>query len=117
MELSLLILISSLWFYALMTGLSASVMRSSTMFTFIIVGDKLLNRKVSIYNTLAVSAIVLLIINPYMIYQVGFQLSFSRYIKDLDVKFTNSFISITPLLKKYGRLLVFRLLHKLLRFP
>ena len=59
-----------------MTGLSASVMRSSTMFTFIIIGDKLLNRKVSIYNTLAVSAIVLLIIDPYMIYQVGFQLSY-----------------------------------------
>lgn len=72
-----LILIASLWFYALMTGLSASVLRSSTMFTFIIVGDKLLKRKVSIYNTLAVSAIVLLLINPYMIYQVGFQLSYA----------------------------------------
>ena len=72
-----ILLISSRWFSALMTGLSASVMRSSTMFTFIIVGDKLLNRKVSIYNTLAVSAIVLLIINPYMIYQVGFQLSYA----------------------------------------
>lgn len=72
-----ILLISSLWFYALMTGLSASVMRSSTMFTFIIIGDKLLNRKVSIYNTLAVSAIVLLIINPYMIYEVGFQLSYA----------------------------------------
>ncbi|MEN8929533.1 MAG: ComEC/Rec2 family competence protein [Flavobacteriales bacterium] len=72
-----IILISVLWFYALMTGLSASVMRSSTMFTFIIVGDKLLGRKVSIYNTLAVSALVLLIIDPYMIYQVGFQLSYA----------------------------------------
>lgn len=71
------LLIASLWFYALMTGLSASVMRSSTMFTFIIVGDKLLKRKVSIYNTLAVSAIVLLIIDPYMVYQVGFQLSYA----------------------------------------
>jgi competence protein ComEC len=71
------LLISSLWFYALMTGLSASVMRSSTMFTFIIIGDKLLSRKVSIYNTLAVSAVVLLIIDPYMIYQVGFQLSYA----------------------------------------
>lgn len=72
-----ILLITILWFYALMTGLSASVMRSSTMFTFIIIGDKLLNRKVSIYNTLAVSAIILLIIDPYMIYQVGFQLSYA----------------------------------------
>ncbi|MGB1039940.1 MAG: ComEC/Rec2 family competence protein [Flavobacteriales bacterium] len=75
-----LILISFLWFYALMTGLSASVMRASTMFSFIIIGDKLLNRSTSIYNTLAISAIILLVINPFMIYQVGFQLSYAAVI-------------------------------------
>jgi competence protein ComEC len=34
-----LIIISALWFYALMTGLSASVMRASTMFSFILIGN------------------------------------------------------------------------------
>ncbi|MDG1175026.1 MAG: ComEC/Rec2 family competence protein [Flavobacteriales bacterium] len=72
-----LILISILWFYALMTGMSASVMRSATMFTFIIIGDKIIDRKGSIYNTLAISALVLILINPHIIYQVGFQLSYS----------------------------------------
>ncbi len=72
-----LILISILWFYALMTGMSASVMRSATMFTFIIIGDKIIDRKGSIYNTLAISALVLILINPFIIYQVGFQLSYS----------------------------------------
>jgi competence protein ComEC len=65
-----------LWFYAIMTGLSASVMRATTMFSFIVIGDKLINQKVSIYNTLAVSAIILMVVNPYIIYQVGFQLSY-----------------------------------------
>lgn len=72
-----LILIAILWFYALMTGMSASVMRSATMFTFIIIGDKIIDRKASIYNTLAISALVLILINPFIIYQVGFQLSYS----------------------------------------
>lgn len=72
-----LLIIAFLWFYALMTGLSASVMRATTMFSFIVIGDRLLNQKVSIYNTLAISAIVLLVINPYIVYQVGFQLSYA----------------------------------------
>ena len=71
-----LVIILSLWFYAIMTGLSASVMRATTMFSFIVIGNELLNRKTSIYNTLAVSAILLMIINPYILYQVGFQLSY-----------------------------------------
>jgi competence protein ComEC len=36
-----------------------------------------MKQKPSIYNTLGVSAIVLLVFNPYLIYQVGFQLSYS----------------------------------------
>ena len=71
-----ILIISFLWFYAIMTGLSASVMRATTMFSFIVIGNELLNRKTSIYNTLAVSAIILMIINPFMVYQVGFQLSY-----------------------------------------
>ncbi len=71
-----ILIISFLWFYAIMTGLSASVMRATTMFSFIVIGNELLNRKTSIYNTLAVSAIILMIINPYIVYQVGFQLSY-----------------------------------------
>ena len=71
-----ILIVSFLWFYAIMTGLSASVMRATTMFSFIVIGNELLNRKTSIYNTLAVSAIILMIINPFIVYQVGFQLSY-----------------------------------------
>ncbi len=67
--------ISVLWFYALLTGLSPSVLRAVTMFTFVALGRATL-RKGSIYNTLAASALVLLLYNPYLIMSVGFQLSY-----------------------------------------
>lgn len=73
--LKALILILFLWCYALITGLSPSVLRSATMFSFIIVGG-ILNRPVSIYNSLGASAFILIILDPLIITKVGFQLSY-----------------------------------------
>ncbi|MFN3916538.1 MAG: ComEC/Rec2 family competence protein [Flavobacteriales bacterium] len=64
-----------IWGYAMVTGLSPSVMRASTMFTFMAVG-KNLNRHTNIYNSIAASAFLLLLINPYIITETGFQLSY-----------------------------------------
>lgn len=64
-----------LWGYALLTGLSPSVLRAVTMFSFIAMGQAL-SRHTNIYNTLAASALALLIYNPYLIMSVGFQLSY-----------------------------------------
>ncbi|UZR92938.1 ComEC/Rec2 family competence protein [Chondrinema litorale] len=64
-----------LWFYAAITGFSPSVVRATTMFTLVLIAD-VINRKSSIYNTLAISALCMLIINPYYFFQVGFQLSY-----------------------------------------
>ena len=74
--LKAVLLILSLWAYALLTGLSPSVLRATTMFSFIIIGSAL-NRETNIYNTLAASAFVLLLYNPYILLQVGFQLSYA----------------------------------------
>ncbi len=68
-----------LWAYAFITGLSPSVMRAVTMFSVVIVGQ-LVQREGNIYNTLSFSALVLLLYNPYMLYQVGFQLSFAAVV-------------------------------------
>jgi len=46
------------------------------MFTCIVLGDSFA-RKSSIYNTLALSALLLLCINPYWLWDVGFQLSYA----------------------------------------
>ena len=70
-----IILLIGLWSYALITGLSPSVLRAATMFSFVIMGT-VLNRKSSIYNTLAASAFFLLLINPKLLFEVGFQLSY-----------------------------------------
>jgi len=69
------LLIFLLWSYALLTGLSPSVMRAATMFSFI-VAAKTINRNSNIYNTLAASAFILLFFNPLLIMEVGFQLSY-----------------------------------------
>src|SRR5690606_38045478 len=72
---NLLLTILILWFYAGITGLSPSVLRASTMFTFIAVG-KFRGKRSNIYNTLAVSAMFLIVIDPSIISEVGFQLSY-----------------------------------------
>ncbi|MFY0628498.1 MAG: ComEC/Rec2 family competence protein [Reichenbachiella sp.] len=64
-----------LWFYAVLTGFSPSIFRAVTMFSVIIIG-KILQRNSNIYNSLAVSAFILLLINPFHLFAVGFQLSY-----------------------------------------
>lgn len=71
-----LIIILSLWIFSLLAGGSPSVLRSAVMFTCIAFGE-VLNKKSSIYNTLAFSAFILLIWNPFWLWDVGFQLSYS----------------------------------------
>lgn len=71
-----LIIIAGLWFFSLLAGAQASVVRSAVMFTAIVIGESL-SRKASIYNTLAASAFILLCYNPYWLWDVGFQLSYA----------------------------------------
>jgi competence protein ComEC len=63
------------WFYAFVTGLSASVLRSVCMFSLVELG-LLLRRKASILNTLVVVGLGLLLYEPNFLFDVGFQLSF-----------------------------------------
>lgn len=64
-----------LWLFAFVTGLSPSVLRAVTMFSFIIVA-KASNKQTNIYNTIFASAFFLLLLNPFFILTVGFQLSY-----------------------------------------
>lgn len=65
-----------LWGYAFITGLSPSVQRAALMFSLVQIGDGL-RRPSNIYNTLAASAFILLAIKPVLLFEVGFQLSYS----------------------------------------
>jgi competence protein ComEC len=70
-----LITLLLIWCYAFITGLSVSVMRAAVMFSFVLIGQ-LFNRNVHVLNSLAASAFLLLVFNPYYVFQLGFQLSY-----------------------------------------
>lgn len=70
------LIITGLWMFSLMAGAQPSVLRSAVMFTCMAAGAAF-SRNGSIYNTLALSAFVLLCHNPYWLWDAGFQLSYS----------------------------------------
>ena len=66
-----------LWIFGLMSGASASVMRSVCMFTVMALGRSLLGRRGRPLNTLCATAFLLLAFRPLWIEDIGFQLSFT----------------------------------------
>jgi len=64
-----------LWSFAFVTGLSPSVLRAVTMFSFLAI-SRPFQRPTNIYNTLAASVLLLLLYDPFLILSVGFQLSY-----------------------------------------
>lgn len=87
-----LISLSVLWFYAILAGFSASIVRAAVMFSLIALA-KILNRDSNIYNSLALSAFILLLFNPNYLFDIGFQLSFAAVL---------SIVIFQPLVRKYS---------------
>lgn len=71
-----ILIISGLWLFSLLAGAQPSVLRSAVMFTCILIADSF-DRKSSIFNGLALSALILLCIDPFWLWDVGFQLSYA----------------------------------------
>lgn len=71
------LIIVGLWIFSLLAGAQASVLRSAVIFTCIVLGQAIGRKNNSIYNTLAISALILLCINPFWLWDVGFQLSYA----------------------------------------
>ncbi len=72
---ALLLTVVLLWGFALIAGLSVSVVRAVTMFSFLVLAQ-LINRETNAINTLFLSYFFLLLLNPLWLFQVGFQLSY-----------------------------------------
>jgi competence protein ComEC len=68
-------IIVSLWGFAILAGLSPSVVRSVTMFSFVAYG-MYLKRSTNIFHTLLVSILLILLFQPSFLFDVGFQLSY-----------------------------------------
>jgi competence protein ComEC len=73
--IKIIVIISLIWFYSLVTGFSPSILRSAIMLTVYIFA-KSFSKHSNGYNILAFTAFCLLIYEPYLIVDVGFQLSF-----------------------------------------
>ncbi|MCR5658888.1 MAG: competence protein ComEC family protein [Bacteroidales bacterium] len=70
------LLLALIWFYALIAGLSPSILRASLMISFVIIGE-IIRRKGFIVNSIAASAFILLCINPNNLFEIGFLLSYA----------------------------------------
>tara|TARA_R110002049_G_scaffold68422_11_gene177412 strand:+ start:5850 stop:7874 length:2025 start_codon:yes stop_codon:yes gene_type:complete len=89
--LKLVIIVLLLWGFALLAGLSASILRAVTMFSFVAYA-LYLNRPTSHFNILALSLFfILLLLDPLLLFQVGFQLSYAAVF---------SIVWIYPILQK-----------------
>ncbi len=64
-----------IWFYSLLTGFCPAVLRSAIMLSVFILG-KSFRKNINSYNVMAFSAFILLYTNPFILWDVGFQLSF-----------------------------------------
>jgi competence protein ComEC len=70
-----ILLVSILWGFAVIAGLSASVTRAVTMFSIVAIAMNL-KRPTNIYNTLAISILIILLFKPLFLFDVGFQFSY-----------------------------------------
>lgn len=69
------VVVIGIWLFALLTGLAPSVCRAALMFSLISLG-RLGKTHVSTFNIIGASAFLLLAINPMLLMQLGFQLSY-----------------------------------------
>jgi competence protein ComEC len=71
----LLIILLLIWCYTILTGLSPSVLRAAIMISVFMIG-KGINRSANGVNILAFSGFLILVYDPLILWDVGFQLSY-----------------------------------------
>lgn len=69
------LIVCLLWLFAIIAGLSASVVRAVTMFTSVAIGMAF-NRKTMVLHSVITSMFILLLCKPMFLFDVGFQLSY-----------------------------------------
>lgn len=65
-----------IWIFAFVTGAGPAVLRAALMITFVVIGKRF-NEDSHSVNLLLVSGALILIFQPYLLWDIGFQLSFS----------------------------------------
>lgn len=67
------------WIFSFITGAGPAVLRAALMLTFVDIGRKMGNAG-NTFNLLLVSAFVLLVLQPYLLWDIGFQLSYAALV-------------------------------------
>ncbi len=70
-----ILIIFILWMFAFIAGLSASVVRAVTMFSFLAIGQQFGSKRIILFSLFS-SLFILLIFKPLFLFDVGFQLSY-----------------------------------------
>jgi competence protein ComEC len=107
-----------IWGYAILTGLSPAVCRAAVMLTMLIISQAS-GRPVHALNVLAVSAFALLLYNPFLITDVGFQLSFLAVFGLVAIQpiIEEQFEFKKKWMHKLWRLCTFSIAAQLITFP
>ena len=92
-KMSKIVTILILLFFIILTGKTASVTRACFMSSYIILAS-LLHKKAHVLGSISISLLIILIINPYFILDIGLQLSYGG---------TIGIVLIYPTLKKYKK--------------
>lgn len=107
-----------LWTFTLIAGSAPSILRSAVMCTFIVVGETFSKRS-NIYNNLAASAFVILLFNPFSLWDVGFQLSYSAVFSIVlfSQSITNWFYFTNKVVKGIWNLMAVTISAQILTMP
>ena len=88
-SLKLLFLLCIIWLFALMTGAAPAVIRAAFMFSILWIGKYWFSYQ-NMFNVLALSALCMLLYNPYLLFQASFQFSYTAM---LSLMFFHPYIS------------------------
>lgn len=110
--------IAALWFFSLLTGGAPSITRAALMFSVIVLGRSF-GKVSSIYNLLAISAILLLAYKPAYVWDVGFQLSYAALLSIVifGQPITNWWHAPNRLLRYAWQLVAVTMAAQILTFP
>ena len=114
----LLIALAVIWTFAIITGLSSSVTRACVMITIMLAG-KFINRNASALNIISASAFLILVISPFQLMDVGFQLSYAAVLGIVYIQpyFYRAFIVKNSIVDKLWALFTVSLAAQLATSP
>jgi competence protein ComEC len=73
--IKVLCLLIIVWFYVILTGMSPSVLRAGIMVSMYLIGKNLF-KGVNSYNIISLAALLMLVYNPFFLFQTSFQFSY-----------------------------------------